>query len=284
MQALTGAQLYQMQQSPMPEEGESFRPAKDILLELFLTRASRPQMTGSRAAPPDGVTGKGMETPQVAMEAEQSLQAETAHSSSSHDGQQRSQEHITDQRECPVEKHEDQQAAAEELRQVLDCDERAQSWDAMWGAASCEGLTTAAISEVLPEDGVLSEGPSDSWGPAGAKLAQSRWEAAWAGSFAPGVPDQAGNSAPAEPEQYAAWEPDWDSSQALLQQQEFMLLLPSREPPPPPAPAGVGAPSMAQHVHGAAQRECVLPVMRPEDRQKCERFYAQVCPSRCCFP
>ena len=53
-QALTGAQLYQMQQSPMPEEGERFRPAKDILLELFLQRASRPQAAGSRAASPDG--------------------------------------------------------------------------------------------------------------------------------------------------------------------------------------------------------------------------------------
>ena len=218
----------------------------------------------------------------MAFEAEPSQEAETVHSSIAPDAEQRALEHVSDQDKRPGGSSEDQQAAAEELCQILDCDERAQSWDALWGPP------TAAVSDPLPEDADRSADPQDSWGVAGAnagpqqeaqRAGQNRWEDAWEGSLATGVPDQAGKRAPAVPEQDAAWDPDTTRAPASAppEQQDFTLLLPSREPPPPPAPAGAEAQSMAQHESSAAQREYGLPAMRPEDRQKCERFYAQVC-------
>ncbi len=257
VQALTGAQLYQMQQSPMPEEGETFRPAKDILQELFLGRVSRPQMAESTAALPDGTAG------------EAGTGAENADSSSLCGGQQR----------LAAEESETEQAAAEEPGQAADTSgslpKQAQSWEPEWGSASSEGPPNAAISGNLPDSGARTGPQQQALG-----TSQNTWEAAWDGSLAQQVPDQAASAASAEPVQDPAWDPDRDASHASAssapQQQDFTLLLPRREPPPPPAPAGASAQSVAQHDDSAAQREGALPVMRPEDRQKCERFYAQV--------
>ena len=268
VQALTGAQLYQMQQSPMPEEGETFRPAKDILQELFLGRVSRPQIAESTAALPDGTAG------------EAGTGAENAESSSLCGGQQQTaQEHRTEQQRLAAEECEDQRAAAEEPGQAAGTSgslpEQAQSWEPEWGTASSEGPPTAAISGP-PSESSAKAGPQQQ-----AHGSQNTWEAAWDGSLAQQVPDQAASAASSEPVQDPAWNLDRDASHVSAssapQQQDFTLLLPRREPPPPPAPAGASAQSVAQHDDSAAQREGALPVMRPEDRQKCERFYAQVC-------
>lgn len=252
----------------MPEDGETFRPAKDILQELFLERATRPPVTGSTAASLDGAVGVGGE-------------AETVNSSSVCGGQQPAQARNTGQQRLSAGEPEHQQAAAEESDEAPDhgggnLPDKAQSWEPTWGLASSEGPPAAAISGPFPESGSKADPQQQVQG-----TAQSAWEAAWEGSLAPGVPDQAASSASAQPVLDAAWDPDWGSSHAIATsappQQEIMLLLPSREPPPPPAMTG--AQSVAQHNRSAAQRECALPVMRPEDRQKCERFYKQVCAS-----
>ena len=266
MQALTGAQLYQMQHSPMPEEGETFRPAKDILQELFLGRVSRPQLADSAAALPDDTA-----------ETEAEKDAIPANSSSIYDREQAAQEHSTEQQQLPAEGTDDQQPAAEEPGQAADTSgslpEQAQPWEPEWGTSSCKDSTTMTTSGPLPESGAKTGPQQQAQG-----TTQSAWEAAWDGSLAP---DQAAGSASAEPAQDDAWDPCWGSSHvsatSAATQQDFTLLLPRREPPPPPAPVGVSGQSTAQHDRSAAQQEGALPVMRPEDRQKCERFYVQVC-------
>ncbi len=258
-----------MQQSPMPEEGETFRPAKDILQELLLGRVSRPQTTASTAAPPDDATD------------EAGTGAGDANSGSLCGGQETAQEDVADhQLQLAAEESEEHQATAEEPGQATDHEgippEQAQSWEPEWGPSSPEGPPAAAMAGPLSERDAKRAPQQKAQG-----TAQSTWEAAWDGSL---VPDQAADSASAEPVRVPAWDPERDSSHAAAssvpQQQDFTLLLPRREPPPPPALAGVTMQSMAQHDGSAAQREGALPVMRLEDRQKCERFYAQVCTSQ----
>ena len=263
MQVLNGAQLYQMQNSPLPEEGETFRPAKDILQELFLGRASRPPVAGSTAESLDGAAG-----PRRAAEI-------SVNSPSSCGGQQTAQAHITEQQGLSADEVEDQHTGGEEPGQAPDhggsLPEQAESWEPTWRLASSEGSPAAARSGTLPESDPRAGPPQQVQG-----TAPSAWEAAWEGSLAPGMPNQAAGSASAQPVLDTAWNQDWDSSRGIAaaahSQQDFMLLLPSREPPPPPA----SVQSVAQHDRSAALRERALPVMRPEDRQKCERFYKQV--------
>ena len=273
-QAPSGAQLYQMQQSPMPEKGETFRPARDILQELFLLRASHSQTSGGLAAMPVGTAGKAQ-----AGETEQGPEAEGEHSR----GQQARQDPAMMQQQRTAEESKHKTSAVEEpdleANAVSCLSGQAQSWEPMWGPVSTENsLPTANLG---PQDAVQSEGAAE--GAAGwdedskqaPDAAQNTWGPAWKDPSPPGVPGQAAGIALAECEQKAAWDLHWDSSRACAPgcepaQQDFMLLLPSREPPPPPAPAGPSA-------HSAAQRDVPLPVMRPVDRQKCERFYIQVC-------
>ena len=260
LQALTGAQLYQMHQSPLPEEGETFRPAKDILQELFFNRA--PQ---SRALPP-----------------ESSLQPE------------QTQEQQADQRveNSPTDEPKDATDTAAERVDAINLEgtlpEQAQSWEPMWGSSSSK---VPPASDLDPSAKLMGDPP----GAAHTKRAsqgKGTWEAAWGKFQASEVPDQAAGSALREPEQdAAAWGAEWGSGDFTVTtsapaQADFTLLLPSREPPPPPAPlVGVdctaqrGAASAAQREAVAARPERPLPVMRPEDRHKCERAFKQVCAS-----
>ena len=260
LQALTGAHLYQMHQSPLPEEGETFRPASDILQELFFNRASQSQ----------------------ALAQESSLHPE------------QSQEQQADQqvKSSPTDGPKDAAEAAVERVDAVDSGgtlpEQAQSWEPMWGSSS--GKVPPA-PDLDPSAKQLGGSPGATHTKPGSQD-KGTWEAAWGDFQASEVPDQAPGSVSEEPEQdAAAWGAEWGSGHfatatttSAPAQPDFTLLLPSREPPPPPAPpAGVNCTAQrntalaAQREAVAVRRERPLPVMRAEDRHKCERAFKQVC-------
>ncbi len=304
LQALTGAQLYQMHQSPMPEEGETFRPAKDILQELFFRRASQPGMSENLAPAAEGQTGtclgatneaagNGLEADLALSAAGQSPEADNEATSSLPLGHHESQANMQEQQQPSGNNSEGHQAAD----WARDLPEHIQSWEPIWGTAV--QAPARAVTSPFSQDALQSGYLGESRDPTSARSESQHqpqapgldsWEAAWRGSFASEVPDQAAGSDLAVYTQDAACDPVWNSNQVLLAmppQQDFTLLLPSREPPPPPALTGSDAQRAVQSEQGTAQqaetaahRDCSLPVMRAEDRQKCVRFYNQVCTSK----
>ena len=260
LQALTGAQLYQMHQSPLPEDGETFRPANDILQELFFNRARQAQ-----ALPPES-----------SLHPEQSQEQQADHQVKS----------------SPTDGPMDAAEAAAERIDAVDSEgilpEQAQSWEPMWGSSSSK---VPPAPDWDPSAKQLGNSPGAAHTNTGSQ-GKGTWEAAWGEFQASEVPDQAAGSVSGEPKQdTAAWGAEWGSGHfataattSAPAQPDFTLLLPSREPPPPPAPpAGVNCTAQrnaalaAQREAVAARRERSLPVMRAEDRHKCERAFKQVC-------
>ena len=297
----------------MPEEGETFRPAKDILQELFFRRASQPDMSEDLAPAAEGQTGKslgasneaagnGLEADPALSAAGKSPEADNETISSLPHGHHEPQANMQEQQQPSGDSSEGHQAAD----WARDLPEDTQSWEPMWGTAGQTPVraVSSPFSQDALQSGYLGESRDPTSAESGSQLqprapGQDSWEAAWRGSFASEVPDQAAASDSAEPTHDAACDPAWIPNQVLSSmppQQDFTLLLPSREPPLPPTLTGPEAQRAMQSEQGAAQqaesaahRDCFLPVMRAEDRQKCVRFYKKVCTStlwdvRCCGP
>ena len=246
VQGLTGAQLYQMHQSPMPEEGEVFRPAKDILQEIFFSRVSQDAAPEALDSATDGKQALG------------SIQG-LASTPDQAEGGQNQQQHSASNDEQALNDSRSfggaaAECAAEKSAGGSKLSDEAQGWNPMRGAA---GLPAIATGRSLQANGASG----------GASIARTgslqqldtaegnAWESAWQGFQSAEAPDQAAGQAPA---------------QAAAARPSFTLLLPSREPPLPPAQ--LPEPSAAQPSPGHS----TLPAMRSDDRQKCMQFFKQV--------
>lgn len=280
VQALTGAQLYHMHESPLPEDGEVFRPAKDILQEIFFSRG--PQATQTDGPAPDAAQPLAYDAAPG-----DSPSAEEAPDDSAENECDHQQKLFAD----AAEDHESAKQPCEKDTWEGDLPEQAQAWEPMWGATSQASLPAPAPSDLSSADAVQSLQAADSWTSAdvlkGSKSeqqpsARDSWEAAWKSSQVAKAPDQAAVKKSVGPKQDTTWDQAWGSAQlreSSSPEQSFTLLLPSREPPPPPpatALLGASTVSVAEREQSAAQQGPPLPTMRAEDRQKCERFYQQV--------
>lgn len=259
VQGLTGAQLYQLHQSPMPEEGEVFRPAKDILQEIFFSRMSQDAAPEALVSATDGKQALG------------SIQGQ-AFTPTQAEGQQEQQQHLAVKDEQALNDSRSfggaaAERAAEQSAGGSKVSDEAQGWNPMQGAA---GLPAIATGRSMQANGA-SRGASI----ARTELPQqldaaegSAWESAWQGFQSAEAPDQTAGQGPA---------------QAAAAQPGFTLLLPSREPPLPPAQLPEpSACSAAQHAGTAAPGHSTLPAMRSDDRQKCMHFFEQVRIKLCC--
>ena len=253
VQGLTGAQLYQMHQSPMPEEGEVFRPAKDILQEIFFSRVSQDAAPEAHDSATDGKQALGSIHGQAATPD----QAES---------QQEQQQHLATKGEQAFNDSGSlggaaAERAAEKSAGGSKVSVEAQECYPMRGAA---GLPAIATGRSMQANGA-SRGASiaRTGSPQQLDTAEGNaWESAWQGFQSAEAPDQAAGQAPA---------------QAAAAQPGFTLLLPSREPPLPPAQLPEpSACSAAQHAGTAAPGHSTLPAMRSDDRQKCTQFFKQV--------
>ena len=252
VQALTGAQLYQMHQSPMPEEGEVFRPAKDILQEIFFSRVSRDAAHEALAL--DSAT-----------DGKQALGSRQGASAPD----QTEGEHKQQQHSAKDEQADDSQsfggAAAERASEKSAGDntvpDKIHGWNPMRGAAGLPAIATGRLMQANGDSGeakIARAGSPQQLDTAGGNA----WETAWHGFQSADAPDQAAGRAP---------------GQAAAAQPGFTLLLPSREPPLPPAQLPEpSARSAAQHAGTATPGHGALPAMRTDDMQKCMQFYKQV--------
>ena len=248
VQGLTGAQLYQMHQSPMPEEGEVFRPAKDILHEIFFSRASQDAAPEAHDSATDGKQALG------------SIQGQACIPDQA-EGQQEQQQHSATKDEHAFGGAAAERAAEKSAGGSKVSDE-AQGWNLMRGAAGLPAIATGRSMQANGASGgasIARTGSPQQLDPAEGNA----WESAWQGFQSAEAPDQAAGQAPA---------------QAAAAQLGFTLLLPSREPPLPP-PAHLPEPSAcsaAQHAGMAAPGHSTLPAMRSDDRHKCMQFFKQV--------
>ena len=248
VQGLTGAELYQMHQSPMPEEGEVFRPAKDILQEIFFSRASQDAAPEALDSATDGKQALG------------SIQGQ-ASTPDQAEGQQEQQQHLATKDKQVFHDSVSSGGAAEKSAGGSKVSGEAQGWSPMQGAA---GLPAIATGRSMQADGALGGASIARTGsPQQLVTAEGNaWEGAWQGFQSAEAPDQAATQGPV---------------QAAAARPGFTLLLPSREPPLPPAQLSEpSACSAAQHAGTATPGHSALPAMRSDDRQKCMQFFKQV--------
>ena len=253
MQGLTGAQLYQMHQSPMPEEGEVFRPAKDILQEIFISRMSQ---DGAPEAL-DSATDSKQALGSMQGQASTPDQAGAQHKQQQH-LEPKDEQAFDDSRSSGVAAAE---RAPEKSARAVNVPDEAQGWNPMRGAAGLPAIATGRSMQANGGSGGASIARTGS--PQQLDTAEGNaWESAWQDFQSAEAPDQTAGQGPA---------------QAAAAQRGFTLLLPSREPPLPPAQ--LPRPSVcsaAQHAGTAAPGHSTLPTMRSDDRQKCVQFFKQV--------
>ena len=253
VQGLTGAQLYQMHQSPMPEEGEVFRPAKDILQEIFFSRVSQ------EAAP---------EALNSAIDGKQALDSIQGQASAPDqaEGQQQQQQHLaTKDEQAFHDSRSFEGAAAEGVAKKSvggsEVSDEIKGWNPMQGAAGLPAIATSRSMQANGGSGGASFARKGLPQQLEAAEGDAR-ETAWQGFQSAEAPDQAAGRAP---------------DQAAAAQPGFTLLLPSREPPLPPAQLPQPSTcSAAPYAGTATPGHSPLPAMRSDDRQKCMQFFKQV--------